>query len=224
MTKVRRFLATLEKEGSRLQWTIVRIPFDVKEAWGSQARRAVRGTINGYPFRTSIFPSRRLGPFLMVNKEMQKGAKAGRAGEVVRITIAPDLEERTVQEPKELLRALARSRPLRRYYDRLNYSTRREIARWVGEAKQAQTRARRAEQMAERLLETMEGEREAPPILRAALARDPRARAAWEVLPPSHRRRHLLAITYYRDPVSRARRVAKCVAQIAEWAERRKKS
>lgn len=223
MAKVRRFKATLEKGGGNLGWVIVRVPFDVKKVWGSGARRAVRGTVNGFPFRTSIFPTKHGGHFLMVNKVMQKGAGVCGAGALVRVEMEPDTEERIVETPKELLKALAADKALRKYFDAFSYSMRREIARWIGEGKHVETRVRRAEQMAERLFETMEGEREPPPVLRAALARNPAAQAAWKGFPPSHRRAHLLAISYYRNPESRARRVEKCVAEIAAWAAKKKR-
>jgi uncharacterized protein YdeI (YjbR/CyaY-like superfamily) len=74
--------------------------------------------------------------------------------------------------------------------------------------------------MAVRLMETLEAERELPPILKVALAHNSKARAGWERMPPSHRRRHLLGIFYYRNPESRARRVAKAVAKMEEYAEK----
>jgi len=139
--------------------------------------------------------------------------------------LEPDREERVVRVPSELARALKESKRLEKYYNSLNYWTRREIAKWVGEAKQAETRRRRAEQMAVRLMETMEAERgDLPPVLRLALERNPRARAGWERMPPSQRRFHLLGISGYRNPESRARRVQKAVTEMVEYAEKREKS
>jgi uncharacterized protein YdeI (YjbR/CyaY-like superfamily) len=78
--------------------------------------------------------------------------------------------------------------------------------------------------MAVRLMETMEAERgDLPPLLRLALDRNPRARAGWERMPPSQRRFYLFGITHYRNPESRARRVEKSVAEMAEYAEKREK-
>ncbi|HYL92191.1 MAG TPA: YdeI/OmpD-associated family protein, partial [Alphaproteobacteria bacterium] len=102
----------------------------------------------------------------------------------------------------------------------LNPSGRREIARWIAEGKQRDTRLRRAEQMAERLMETIEAERELPPLIKVALANNPKATAGWKRMPPSHRRFHLLGIFGYRNPESRARRLAKAVAEMVEYAER----
>ena len=55
---------------------------------------------------------------------------------------------------------------------------RKEIGAWVSEPKSTEGRAQRAERMAERLLLTLEGETDPPPILQAAFLRQPwRARA-----------------------------------------------
>jgi uncharacterized protein YdeI (YjbR/CyaY-like superfamily) len=114
------------------------------------------------------------------------------------------------------------SKRLEKFYGSLNQSTRRGIADWVAEGKQAETRRRRAEQIAVRLMETMEAERgDLPPVLRLALDRNPRARAGWERMPPSHRRAHLFGITHYRNPESRARRVEKAIRMMVEYAEKR---
>jgi hypothetical protein len=62
----------------------------------------------------------------------------------------------------------------------VNYSTRKEIAAWITDVKGTEARARRADLIAARLLATMEGERELPPILQVAFAHNARAREGWE--------------------------------------------
>jgi uncharacterized protein YdeI (YjbR/CyaY-like superfamily) len=73
--------------------------------------------------------------------------------------------------------------------------------------------------MAERLMETMEAERELPPLIQLALAQNASARAGWERMPPGHRRAHLLGIFYYRNPESRTRRIAKAMQDMMRYAE-----
>ena len=79
---------------------------------------------------------------------------------------------------------------------------------------------RRAEQVAEQLLSTMEAEREFPPILKLAFAREPRALAGWQRMSPTRRRGNLLAIFYYRTPEARDRRIAKIIEEALAIAER----
>jgi Domain of unknown function (DUF1905) len=47
---------------------------------------------NGFPFRTSLFPSRKGGHIMIVNKRMQAGAKAA-PGMVARFILQPDTKE-----------------------------------------------------------------------------------------------------------------------------------
>ncbi len=115
---------------------------------------------------------------------------------------------------------MAGDRPLLRWFEALNYSTRKYIADWIAEVKSAEARARRAEQLAERLLATMEAEQELPPLLRLAFARTGNALEGWERMSKAQRRGHLLAIFYYRDPEARARRLAKVVEAAAEYAKK----
>jgi uncharacterized protein YdeI (YjbR/CyaY-like superfamily) len=205
------FTAVLEPLRTGLGWVIARVPFDVVKAWPVRRGLRVRGEIDGFAFRTSLFPySRGKGHFLLVNKKMQAGAKA-KVGSQVRICLQPDLEERAAIVPPELASALKGDRRLRRWFDKLSYSMRREIGAWVSEPKSAAARMQRAERMAERLLLTLEGEIELPPILHAAFLRQPQARTGWNAMTQVQRRNHLLAIHYYQSAEARERRTAKVV-------------
>jgi uncharacterized protein YdeI (YjbR/CyaY-like superfamily) len=156
---------------------------------------------------------------MIVNKKMQTGGKV-RPGGRAKFRLEPDTAVREVAIPAELTAILRQSRAVNKFYESLNPSGRREIARWIAEGKQRETRLRRAEQMAERLMETIEAERELPPLIKVTLANNPKAAAGWERMPPSHRRFHLLGIFGYRNPESRARRLAKAVTEMVEYAER----
>lgn len=206
------FQATLERTKSRLNWTIARIPLDVSKLWGKRGQLRVKGTINGFRFRTSLFPTGNGDHVLLVNKRMQAGARVS-AGASAKFSLEPDTEERSITVPAELEGALAEDRALRRWFDKLNYSTRKYMVDLVTEVKSAEARVRRAGQLAERLLETMDAERELPPLLRTAFANKPQAYEGWKRMSQSHRRAHLLGIFGYRDPKSRARRVAKMLQE-----------
>jgi uncharacterized protein YdeI (YjbR/CyaY-like superfamily) len=80
-------------------------------------------------------------------------------------------------------------------------------------------RVRRARQMAERMMETLEAERELPPMMQLAFRQNPLAREKWEQMPASHRRQHLFSIFYYREPESRARRFAKAMEEMLHGRE-----
>jgi hypothetical protein len=75
-TAKKSFKGTLERMRSNLGWIIAWIPFNVHKIWGSRGRLKVRGEINGFAFRTSLFPTRKGEHFLLVNKKMQEGGGA----------------------------------------------------------------------------------------------------------------------------------------------------
>ncbi|MFP5234440.1 MAG: YdeI/OmpD-associated family protein [Acidobacteriota bacterium] len=214
------FRALLEPDGTRLKWTIARVPFDIDKAWPARNGRRVRGEVNGFPFRTSLFPDPRgSGQVLLVNKKMQAGAGA-RQGDRVTIRLEPDLEEREAIIPPELARELKCEPGLRKWLDAMSPSARREIGKWVSEPKSPASRRTRAGQMAERLLLAMEGERETPPILRLAFQREPLAEAGWKAMTPTQRRGHLFGIFYYRTAEARERRAGQAVAEALRIARR----
>jgi uncharacterized protein YdeI (YjbR/CyaY-like superfamily) len=214
------FQAALERMPSNLGWVIVRIPLDVPKVWGTRGMLRVKGEINGFAFRTSLFPTGKGYHYLLVNKRMQAGAGA-RPGMVARFHLQPDTEKRVAIVPGELQRILNEERSFRRWFEQLNYSTRKWITDWVTAVKSPEARGRRAEQVGEQLLATMEAERELPPILKLAFGRDPRAYTGWQRMSPSHRRGHLLAVFYYRSPDARDRRIAKLLEDALAFAERK---
>jgi uncharacterized protein YdeI (YjbR/CyaY-like superfamily) len=219
-SKPQTFRAQLERAGDALNWVIVRLPFDPAEAWPVRKGRRVRGEINGFAFRTSLFPeSGGKNHILLVNKKMQAGAQA-RPGDTARFRLEPDLEERETTVPPELAKVLKAERGLRHYFDALSPSMRRDIGRWLSEPKTAESRARRADQIAERLLMAMEGEQEPPPILRAAFQRQPAAHQGWEAMTPIRRRNHLFAIFYYQTAEGRERRVRVAIEDALKVAKR----
>ena len=207
--KVKSFKAVLELLGPGLGWTIARVPFAPHEAWKQMLRLRVRGEVNGFAFRTSLFPvTGGGGYFLLVNKAVQRGAGIA-LGDVAEFRLEPDLEARAAELPDELAVLLDDEPGLREWYDELTEYTRREIGKWVLGVKSDEARMRRAEQMAERLLGAMEGEKELPPVMAVAFRRRPKAKAGWEKMTPVQRRNGLMAVFYYQTPEAREKRVQK---------------
>ena len=215
----KKFKAELNGDESRADASAsFTLPFDTRDVWG-KAKVPVKVTINGYTWRSTV--GNRGGiQYIVVNAEARRSAGV-KAGDSVTIMLEPDTEKRIAIVPAELKRALAEDRELRRWYDGLNYSTRKWIGDWISQVKSAEARVRRAEQIAERLLATMEAERELPPLLRLAFTRDPRALEGWKLMSASHRRAHLLGIFYYRSPDARDRRIARTIEDAIAFAERK---
>jgi uncharacterized protein YdeI (YjbR/CyaY-like superfamily) len=215
----KKFRGVLQPDNTALKWVIVKVPFDPAKAWPKRNRLRVKGTINGFPFRTSLFSSAKYGHILLVNKQMQTGAKVA-VGSLAEIVLEPDLEERPASVPAELEKFLKEDRALKKWFGELSPSVRKYIGEAVDACKSPPARVNRAEQMVERMMLAMEGEREMPPILQVAFRRQPRALAGWQAMTPVQRRGHLLGIFYYQSPESRQKRSDKAVAEALKIAER----
>ncbi len=213
-----RFEAVLEKGDRALGWTIARVPFDPLSLWPHIVRLRVHGEINGFPFRTSLFPEPEYPGryYLLVNRAMQKGGRVA-FGSHAAFTLQPDLEPRPADLPEELDALLDEADGLRDWYGELTEYTRREIGKWITSVKSEDARMRRAQQTAERLLNTMEAEIELPPLIASAFRSRPKARAGWERLTPNKRRTELMAVFYYQSPEARQKRLDK----LCDEAEKR---
>jgi uncharacterized protein YdeI (YjbR/CyaY-like superfamily) len=210
----------LEPLAGGLGWVIARLPFDIDEAWKKMVRLRVKVEVGGEVFRTSLFAdANRGGHFVLVNKKMQRAAGA-KVGAMVDFVVAPDLEERTPPVPPELAKLLKTEKKLAKWYQVLSEPRRWEIAKWIDGVKSTEARQRRAEQIAERLMLTMEGEKELPPVLEVAFRRVPAARKGWEGMTKAQRRSNLMAVFYYQSPEAREKRVRKVVEDCLKVASK----
>jgi hypothetical protein len=221
MAKVISKTVTVQIQGpmGRLKWVVAYVPLDVKKTWGA-GRVRVRGEINGFEFRTSLFPSRTGRHFILVNKAIQKGARV-RPGDTVKMRLENDVEERTATVPPELERELKQSKAMRKWFEALSYSMRRYFATQVSQPKSAEARKRRAERYAELIYTAMDAERDLPPALRAAFARRPKAYEGWQTMSDIQRKHHLLGIFYPRNPASREKRIEKMLNEAEARIERK---
>ena len=84
------FRATLQRfRGNGLNWVIVRLPFSVEKRWKTRGTLRVNVEVNGFHYRTAVFPTRAGQHFLLVNKKMQKAARIG-PGSTAAFTLTPD--------------------------------------------------------------------------------------------------------------------------------------
>jgi Bacteriocin-protection, YdeI or OmpD-Associated/Domain of unknown function (DUF1905) len=118
--------------------------------FGVRGRVPVTGTINDYPFRSSIFPVGDGTHYMAVNRAVREGANVA-AGDRVRVLMEADTAERAVVIPSDLDKALAKSKRARARFDKLSYTHRKEHAGWIESAKRPETRARRIEQVLAKL-------------------------------------------------------------------------
>jgi hypothetical protein len=137
-------------EAARGGGAFVLVPFDVKEAFGS-GRPKVRALIDGHEYRGSL-ANMGQGHCLGIRKDV-RAAIGKEVGDSVHIDVTLDTEPRTVTVPDELEAAFAEAPEARSRYEGLSYTHRREFAEWVSEAKQQETRDRRARKAVEMVLQ-----------------------------------------------------------------------
>ncbi|MBB6143955.1 uncharacterized protein YdeI (YjbR/CyaY-like superfamily) [Silvibacterium bohemicum] len=217
------FKATLKPDGTPLNWTVVSVPRSVIDGLGEGKRPRVRGEINGFSFRTSLFSNGKGDFTLLVNKKMQK-AVGVTLGSVAEFRLEPDVEARAVAMPPELKRAMAASAALRKYYDKQSYSFHKYSSGMITQLKSAEARTRQAERLAEIFLAMLEGEKEPPPILQAPFVRNPLAAQGWKQMTEVQRRGHLWGIFYYLSPESRQKRADKAVAEAVRIAKTKRQA
>lgn len=139
----KRFRVLLEQlRGSTATWFT--LPFDAAKFFGTRGRVPVRCTVNGFPLRTSIFPTGDGTHYMVLNRDVRAGAKV-KGGETVTVKMERDTEPRVITPHPDLARALKANREARAAWDKLSYSNQREHARSVEEAKRPETRQRRVE-------------------------------------------------------------------------------
>jgi hypothetical protein len=145
-----KFQAELIGRGPGGAWAFIAVPFDVEKVFGKKSRVPVTGTLNGFPFRNSLMPEGDGTHSMMVNKELQKGAKA-EIGETMEIVMELDTAPRTVTVPDDLETAFSGDAKAKKAFAALSYSIQKEFIDWIVEAKKPETRNRRVEKTLEML-------------------------------------------------------------------------
>jgi bifunctional DNA-binding transcriptional regulator/antitoxin component of YhaV-PrlF toxin-antitoxin module len=134
-----RFHAVIELGGKTA--TGIRVPADIVASLGPSKRPAVRVTVGGHTYRTTVAP---LGGAFMLPVSAEVRERAGvAAGDDVDVDIELDTEPREVAVPPDFAAALDRDADARRFFDGLSYSNKRRFVLPIEDAKTAETRQRR---------------------------------------------------------------------------------
>jgi hypothetical protein len=134
-----RFRATLESNGKTA--TGIHVPDAVVEALGSGRKPAVRVTIAGHTYRSTI--ASRSGRYLVgVSAENREHAGVA-AGDELDVDLELDTEPREVPVPPDLMAAFASAAQAKRFFDTLTPSQKQWYVLPIEQAKAAETRERR---------------------------------------------------------------------------------
>ena len=133
------FRATIELGGKTA--TGIRVPDEVVAALGAGKRPAVRVTINGHTYRSTVAPMGGVS-MLPVSAEVRAGAGVA-AGDEVDVALELDTAPREVTVPPDFADALDRDADARQAFDAMSYSNKRRHVLTIEDAKTAETRQRR---------------------------------------------------------------------------------
>ena len=138
-TEATTFRATLQLAGKTATGIVV--PSGVVERLGGGGRPAVRATIAGHTYRSTVAV---MGGQYMIPVSADNRSRAGvAAGDRVDVRLELDTEPRQVEVPADLAAALEAEPTARAAFDRLSYSQKRWYVLGIEEAKTAATRDRR---------------------------------------------------------------------------------
>lgn len=142
-----RFRATLEQNGGTA--TGIEVPGHVLESLGSGKRPAVRVTINGFSYSSTVgsMGGRSLLPVSAAVRE-----RAGvSAGDQLEVEVELDTAPREVAVPDDLAAALRAEPAAERAFGALSYSARQRLVLPIEQAKATETRRRRVGKALEEL-------------------------------------------------------------------------
>ena len=118
-------------------------PFDVLKLYGVKGQVKVKAIFDGMvEYRGSLakmgFPCHVLG----ITKEIRQ--KLGKSlGDVISVEIQQDTEKREVIVPEDVKLLLDQHPRIKKFFDSLSYTDRKEYIRWIDTAQKEETRTRR---------------------------------------------------------------------------------
>lgn len=150
VSKPRRFRATIRRQGVN---PYVDVPPSVSRAFADYARGGrifVRGTLNGHDMRATLIPVGDRKHRLFVNGGM-RAVTGVSVGDTISIELRATRPE-DVRAPADVAQALRGRRDAREAFDALSSSHRRELIRYIDDARTPATRERRIAKTVEHLL------------------------------------------------------------------------
>lgn len=139
-----KFKTTILQTGNN---TGIPVTEEVLEKLGGGKKPLVVVTINGYSYRSAVG---KMGDKYMISLSAENRKNANvKGGDTVEISLSLDIEPRTIEVPKDLQKALDKSKTAKANFDKLAPSKKKAIVLSVTDAKTEETRLRRIEKAIE---------------------------------------------------------------------------
>lgn len=121
----------------------IEFPYDLKELYGIGNLVPAVMSFDGIEYRGSIAKMGGNSPMLLIKRDILSRLDK-KKGDQVAVSVTLDDQPREVIIPIELKECFKGSPEAKSIYKKLAYTHRKEYAQWVGNAKQVETRIRRA--------------------------------------------------------------------------------
>ncbi|MFQ5885503.1 MAG: DUF1905 domain-containing protein, partial [Thermoplasmata archaeon] len=131
----------------------VDVPKEVSDAFGIRGNIRVKGTVNGFPFSSTLVPIGGGHHRLYVNTAMREGARVG-VGDMVTVVVEYDPIPREYPAPDVLMDAL-REANLEQEFEQLPRSRRKDIVLYLDSLKTPESIKKNVQKVIE-LLKTMQ--------------------------------------------------------------------
>ena len=145
------FDAILKKLEGKMAWTVLYVPFSVKESYDTNGRLNVKAEIDGNSFDGTLLPSRN-GHYLVYNKEIRKVCKKV-IGESVHVKMEVDIQPRTIEIPHIIKTKLIENQNALQEFDKLPNYIKREQINKIMSAKREETKDRRIQKLIQSLIQ-----------------------------------------------------------------------
>ena len=124
-------------------------PFDVVEVFRRKSRVPVKGTINGFPIRSSLM-NMGDGHMMAVDAQLRAGAHC-KGGDTVDVVLELDEDKRTVEVPAYLRKVINGDAKAKEFWPKLSFTHQKEYVREIDGAKRPETREKRVAAMMDAL-------------------------------------------------------------------------
>ncbi|HEY9047468.1 MAG TPA: YdeI/OmpD-associated family protein [Ohtaekwangia sp.] len=145
------FKAILENPDSSMDTAYISIPFDVEKVYGTKGQVKVKALFDGHPYR-GVLANMGTGCHVILVRKDIRASIGKKVGDIVKVEIDLDTEERVVDIPAELQKVLSKNTTAKKIFDSLSYTNRKEYANWIRDAKKEETREKRLAATLEKLL------------------------------------------------------------------------
>jgi hypothetical protein len=130
------------------------VPFSIPEVWGIKKSVKVKANVDKLFHRGLLMPDGK--GFHCMGLKGSLMLELGKvAGDVVDVTLEIDTEERIVKVPEDLKKILSKNKKMKKLFDSMSYSHRKEYVDWITSAKKVETRERRLEKLVKMIKEKL---------------------------------------------------------------------